>query len=225
MNRYFLKQHYKVKTRLLDWTESALVALYFALSGEHQKEDDAVVYLLLPFVLNNFSIQTLKNDTDINAYMIFSTIDEISKKDTLFNEKSELRINQLLSKYYKLDVDENEKQYPIALYPPYLDERMAAQQACFTLFGNIYNGLTIKDIEKDFIYSISIPARKKHKILEELRILGFSDLSIFPDLDGLGNSINTEYQSVFNEEMNKESFQLLQHHLKDSLIFNDKDQK
>jgi hypothetical protein len=223
MNRYFLKQHYKVKTRLLDWTESALVALYFALSAGHQKGDDAVVYLLLPFELNNFSIRTLKNETDITAHMIFSSINEISKKEALFNEKSELRINQLISKYYKLDVDENEKQYPIALYPPYLDERMAAQQACFTLFGNIYYGLSPQQLEKDFIYSISIPASQKHKILQEMRILGFSDFSIFPDLDGLGNSINTEYQTILNGEWTKDGFELMKDHLKDSLLADDKE--
>jgi hypothetical protein len=223
MNRYFLKQHYKVKTRLLDWTESALVALYFALNEAGQQENDAVVYLLLPFKLNNFSIGTLKNDLESSAYFIFSSIDEISKKESLFNEKSELRINQLISKYYRLDVDENEKQYPIAIYPPYLDERMAAQQSCFTLFGNIFDGLSPNNLKEDFLYSITIPAEKKIKMLEEMRILGFSDFSIYPDLDGLGHSIDTEYRPMLNIEMNNESIDLLPFHLNGSLLPNKED--
>ena len=221
MNRYFLKQHYKVKTRLLDWTESALVALYFALSETDKKEKDAVVYLLLPFKLNNFSIRTLKKDLKISAYMIFSSIDEISKKDELFNDKSELRINQLISKYYRLDEDDNEKQYPIAIYPPYLDERMAAQQSCFTFFGNIFEGLNPKELDEDFLYAITIPAAQKTKILKEMRIMGFSDFSIYPDLDGLGHSINTEYSPTLEMEMNNESLDLLPFHLTGSLLAKD----
>jgi len=209
MNRYFLKQHYKVKTRLLDWTESALVALYFALSDHSYKEKNAVVYILLPFKLNNFAIQTLKKDLTRNAYFIFSSIDELSKKDSLFNEKKELRISQLISKYYRLDVDDTEKQYPIALYPPYLDERMAAQQSCFTLFGNIFEGLTPKQTNEDFLYSITIPAQKKLEILSEMRVLGFSEFSVYPDLDGLGHSINNENQKRFEQEKNADSSALL----------------
>lgn len=30
-NRYFLMQHYKIKTRLLDWTENAMIALFLQL--------------------------------------------------------------------------------------------------------------------------------------------------------------------------------------------------
>ena len=224
MNRYFLKQHYRIKTRLLDWTESALVALYFALSERNQRENDAVVYLLLPFKLNDFSIKQLKGDLSASANMIFSTIDKISPKDSLFNDKSELRINQLLSKYYLLDVDDKEKQYPIALYPPYLDERMAAQQSCFTLFGNIFDGLRPKETKVDFLSSITIPAAKKRAILEEMRILGFSDFSIYPDLDGLGNSINSEYSSIFRNERQSESFDLLKFHMKGSLIVDEDDE-
>lgn len=218
MNRYFLKQHYKIKTRLLDWTESALVALYFALVDGSQKEKDASVYILLPFKLNNFSIRTLKKDLKKTAYLIFSSIDELSEKSALFNDKDELRINQLISKYYRLDVDENEKQYPIAIYPPYLDERMAAQQSCFTLFGNIYEGLNPKVVDEEFLYSITIPSEKKVQLLRELTMLGFSDFSVYPDLDGLGHSINAEYKTIFNQEWNNESMDLIPFHLNGKLV-------
>jgi hypothetical protein len=154
----------------------------------------------------------LRNDTTLSAYYIFSSIDEISKKDDVFNDKGELRINQLISKYYRLDVEGDERQHPIAIYPPYLDERMAAQQSCFTLFGNIFEGLNPKQGSEDFLNSITIPAKNKVQILEEMRILGFSDFSIYPDLDGLGNSINAEYKSRFGAEQTNEGFQLLMSH-------------
>lgn len=58
-NRYFLKQHYKVKTRLLDWTENALVALFFAVNNDNFKNENGKVYILSPFKLNNYSLSEL----------------------------------------------------------------------------------------------------------------------------------------------------------------------
>ena len=52
---YFLMQHHQAPTRLLDWSDAALVGLYFAVSprckGDEQSAD-AVVYMLDPWWLN-----------------------------------------------------------------------------------------------------------------------------------------------------------------------------
>lgn len=47
-----LMQHYGLPTRLLDWSESPLVALYFALSSDEDAKTDAAVWVLNPMRLN-----------------------------------------------------------------------------------------------------------------------------------------------------------------------------
>ncbi|RYZ90715.1 MAG: FRG domain-containing protein [Proteobacteria bacterium] len=209
MNRYFLKQHYKINTRLLDWTESALTALYFAVKDQSNNTSDAKVYLLLPFLLNNHTIQTLKKDSSRKAYMIFSGSEDFSKEGPLFNSKDELRMNQLLYKYYILDIQDGESLYPIAIYPPYLDQRMAAQKSCFTMFGNIIDGLKAGTNTEQFLFSIQIEKESKGKILSELRTIGYTEFSVYPDLDGLGQSINTEYDYRVTQERLAESMEML----------------
>jgi len=215
MNRYFLKQHYKVKTRLLDWTESSLIALYFAISDDLNKDSDAQIWVLLPFMLNSFTIGKLAKDESKQAMYIFSSVDDFDKKDELFTDQGKIRLNQLFRKYYQLDVAEGEEMFPIAIYPPFLDDRMRAQQSCFTLFGNMFDGLAEGE-RAQFLYSIKIPKGVKAKILKELRLLGFNNFSVYPDLDGLGHAINDEYKKRFEDEALAELSNLLFHDLSTS---------
>src|SRR5208337_1741833 len=50
-NCYFLMRHYGAPTRLLDWTESVLIAAYFAVACQ-QRGRSAAIWMLDPYTLN-----------------------------------------------------------------------------------------------------------------------------------------------------------------------------
>lgn len=184
-NNYFLMQHYGLKTRLLDWTESALVAIYFAIKDDN-RNDDIKIWILDPHKLNN---STYKKYGGVNASIIY--FPQISKKRDLFDSEKKFDIDEFCRKYLKMDFDK--QAYPLAIYPYLFDERMKAQKSCFTIFGNEINGLLNNPDNDKFLRSIVIDGNKKSEIKKELRWLGFSEESVYPGLNSNCKSIQEKY--------------------------------
>lgn len=65
-NNAFAMQHHGLPTRLLDWSENFVTALYFALKNV---EDECCVWILDPFALNAAAInqETLLRPADLNG--------------------------------------------------------------------------------------------------------------------------------------------------------------
>mgnify|MGYP003614905243 CR=1 FL=1 len=198
VNRYFLMQHYGIHTRLLDWSENALVSLYFAASSN--KEKDGKVWILNPFELNNITFQNILESE--KSCKIIPTLSDNYKRKKLINKEGKFRMKEISRRYLLMDFskdDSPEKSYyPLAIYPPYLENRLKFQSGCFTIFGNEINGLTHID-NLNVLNNVLIDKNSKQKILNELSILGINENSIYPGLDGLGKSLKNKYsQKYFN---------------------------
>ena len=161
----FLMQHHRGLTRLLDWSESPLVALYFALSGSDNDHDhDAVVWCLDPMDLNEKAGHRRKLERDVLAF----------------------GIDQALDSYLPDQVgdDKGAKLSPVAAIGPRNSRRMIAQSGTFTIAHK--NSEPIEAVgDSSHVWRFMIPAEYKDNLRRELRLVGFNEFLLFPDLETL----------------------------------------
>ncbi len=185
-----LMQHYKYPTRLLDWTEGALIALYFAIRTIDTKDrvECPCIWMLNPSWLNYVNDVTIEHgETNENKSLVLYT-------DHWAMEKYDQ--DQIIRKHY-LDTEHKLAKYPIAIFPPYIDVRIVAQKSVFTIHGELRNGFEALMHEKHDaqIAKILITEDKKKikKLIKDLRILGITETTLFPDLEGLSRELQEEY--------------------------------
>lgn len=167
----YLMQHVGVPTRLLDWTESALVAAYFAIYK--LPETDSVVWMLNPLELNRISI----------GRAVFPASYDDAVWSCFRSAYSEKHLPY--------------KDYPIAILPKHFHTRMAAQRSCFTIHGAkslSFEKMFIDTlVENGFLRKYVIDQSSNKRILKELGLLGIKHATVFPDLDGLAVELKMEF--------------------------------
>ena len=177
---YFVMQHYGAPTRLLDWSDGALVALYFAVRRGANRRKDAAVYMLDPWWLNEQGFKTLPvRRKDRPSGVALPDWDEA---------KAYLPEDELESTHLG-------PRMPLAIDPHHVSRRFAAQRSRFTVFGRDINGLKDLASEKGArVVCIPVKAASFHDILRELKTGGISESTIFPDLEGFGRELNLAWE-------------------------------
>jgi hypothetical protein len=159
----FLMQHYRAPTRLLDWSESPLVGLYFALwdkTSEHEKKD-AALWFLDPVALNRHAGHRRTFERDILAFDIDDDL-------------SQYLPDQVNAR--KVDLD------PVAAIGPRNSPRMVAQAGTFTIMHA--SPIPIETVgDQQHVWRMVIPAANKPELRTELALLAINEHSLFPDLD------------------------------------------
>jgi hypothetical protein len=157
-----MMQHYRLPTRLLDWTESPLFALFFAVQNSDDRS--GVLWALCPAKLNEKDFQTA---TLLSPY----------REDV-----------QILFKSPFVDSSDDDMDKVAAVPIRHIDIRMTVQLSVFSIHGsrvplNEYKG------NDQFLIKFEIPPESKQSLRLELIALGIRESNIFPDLDHLADEM------------------------------------
>ncbi|OMF21863.1 FRG domain-containing protein [Paenibacillus sp. FSL H8-0259] len=168
-NLVYLMQHFGVKTRLLDWTESFVTALFFAYINWSPNEESACIWMLDPTRLNYLTFER-----NMGLYLPFDT-------------KYEAYLNG------DLTFEDNS----IALFPVRNNKRIVAQQGVFTLQGNSLLPLDEEHdnllIENQELVKIMLDEDLYEDVQSFLRQTGVNHYTLFPDLEGLAKYVNSSF--------------------------------
>jgi FRG domain len=173
-------QHYGVPTRLVDFTESPYVALYFALEAYHPSTKvDLAVFAL-----------------DYTAIMDAS-IAHITAEDPSFTETRKT-VYPKQDKIFDETVDRFAYDIAWVTEPKHHNERLDRQGGCFLVSGN--GDRRIADVLDLSLYGTCefvkyiIDHRLYSGIFALLRKMNVTSRSLYGDLDGLARSIRMQLQ-------------------------------
>jgi hypothetical protein len=177
----FIMQHHGMPTRLLDWTESHLAALFFAVDDDSY-QSDAAVWILEPASMNAVAKTAPAKRVPMSNALIFHNY-------TI----PDLDANPIVRMVTGVE--------PLAVRPMRSTPRIVAQKGMFTIHGS---GRTSLDdyargsqADSRWIDQVVIPADSRKHLKKELLLAGISYSSLFPDLDGSCREIQYRYSESY----------------------------
>lgn len=179
---YFMMQHHKAATRLLDWTDGALIALCFAVK-DNCGDNEAAVWVLDPYALNKRASKKKWAKREWVIPPSATGVDPEIRKD----------LDRWLPRRF-LQQGQRLPRRAVAIEPTHLVRRMSSQHSCFTIHGSDPEALDKLEGERNpYLVKIVVLRSRVREIERELRRCGVDESTIFPDLDGLGRSINARW--------------------------------
>lgn len=176
----FYMQHYGFPTRLLDWSQNPLVALYFAVEdnltsrAKGKPETDAVIWMLNPTVWN----EEVTPVTKPGSSQVFTMTD-----DSLTSYRPPGRPTGMWEP-------------PVAMRAPHNSRRIVAQRGTFVVFGSDLRPMEDLADERGQIgaslQQVRIPEDDIEAMSISLISFGYSESVIFPDMGGLARELRIE---------------------------------
>jgi hypothetical protein len=179
---YFAAQHYGVATRLLDWTEDAMVALHFALTAElaSTKLDasDPPCVWVIEAAAFNYIVHEEDMVFVIGGPQMAAWSPDGQDQLMALSEAKRKKANAYS---------------PVAVLPPWSTQRIFRQRGRFTI-----HGVARRSIDDYFLESKLTPQSKFitrikitdiERVTTELKLLGFAKHHLYPEAANLGEHL------------------------------------
>lgn len=176
-------QHYGLKTRLIDFSESYYVALYFAI-GERKHSDG---FEMLCFDYTDESVYSQIKESELKA--LIESRNRIKNLEN--NVRTFMKKNSHLEAYRMVDSDNPKDDKLYYIKPPFSNQRMMAQRGAFvvqTIDNNWENHILGRTMRITFSSELYEYAKRT------VYNLGYNPYYMMPDLSGLCEAVNKEFQ-------------------------------
>jgi hypothetical protein len=188
---YSLMQHNGISTRLLDWTEQAIAALFFSLAPyfnsekKYEKKSVPCVWVLKPLRFQQWAINEFNS---IYKARIAQGSDYINSALNIYQNRKLDKLNTII---------------PSPIITSYNNERIRAQSGVFTIFPDAGEWCKKKHIcptklnlenllsSEDMLFKIILAAPEK--ISDQLKQIGCKRSNYFPEIPIVSSEIEEKY--------------------------------
>ena len=180
-NTLFLMQHYGLYTRLLDWTDSLMTALYFA--TYEKKDQDACIWVLDPIMMNRECIGLYEGEDIRNININILALETLPKNilnPTRYFEDNLLEIGSF------------------AMIPRRNNDRLVSQNGFF-----IVQGTRECSVEEEyqgginrFLFKINIPKDLVQEIRKYTLLNGINYYALYGGIEGLCKYLKDEMLGI-----------------------------